>query len=884
MEVFRQMVVKKIAKRIAALGTGAVLVGSSILGASAAADLAMYPSQYIKDGKFTGVMVVGDKAAAEDVIGVSDVAISLQAAAVKKVSTGGAAVEVTGDAWKVGTSTKILELSENLVSGTNREAIATITSNSYIDESELSALSKEEGSNVKGDYEYEQRLYFEDATTGYVLFDEDDDDNVADFLKFDSGKQIARYQLEFTTQIESDVDDSAGSASTTGLFLTDFEDVVLKLFGANYEIVTAKRVTSTGDSVELTLMGGATKDTLLEGATKTYNVAGKDYEVTLTFVDADEAQFTVNGQTTRKLKDGDTDKLSDGTTVGVTEILYQDYAGGIHSATFFLGAQKLELKDTNIADTASSNQVEVEDEQIDEADVVIEGSDDNSTFKISRISVNMSADDDFWVPAGGKLSENPDLDEPEVLFTNQWDIEYKGLTTEDVDEIKLSTSGSDQYELEFVDGSGNKVKIPIANAVASSSLKFGDDDDDLILQENTTISKDDYLVVSDTPQDAGERPTYALRYRGSDASTDDNPQVRFQHLGTGSTIEQSISNVSSSTTIGPNGNPWYEIAQLKLGGQNYKVFAASIGADDFNVIVDLDGDETMEKGASSQGLSNLTGGNWENTFVPITSRYGAQINVYNGTNSTGEAGSNVPIRVRISTPNADHYDDLTPTVLNFSITASTTETEVTMSKAAGNNFNMKEPDDEDDTQYTYTSYGAWVKFDNPSDDPSTLDVKYPKNQVVPQVFITTKGASFAEVAGEGDAVMVQKIDVGATKLASEVADIMAVNSILVGGPCANAAAAKVMGNPADCTEGFEPGVGQIKMFDVGSGNVAMLVAGYSALDTRNAAQVVANYKQYAGSLKGTAVEVKKVNNQLTVAAPAPKAMAEEEEAMEEETA
>jgi hypothetical protein len=199
-----------------------------------------------------------------------------------------------------------------------------------------------------------------------------------------------------------------------------------------------------------------------------------------------------------------------------------------------------------------------------------------------------------------------------------------------------------------------------------------------------------------------------------------------------------------------------------------------------------------------------------------------------------------------------------------------------MAKASGNNFNKKEPDDEDDTQYTYTSFGAWVKFDNPSDDPSTLDVKYPKTQVLPQVFITTKGAAFTEVAGEGDAVQVQKIDVGATKLASEVADIKAVNSILVGGPCANAAAATVMGNPADCTEGFEPGVGMIKMFDVGSGNVAMLVAGYSALDTRNAAQVVANYKQYAGSLKGTAVEVKKVNNQLTVAQPAPKAMVEEE--------
>ncbi|MBS3101094.1 hypothetical protein J4204_03095, partial [Candidatus Woesearchaeota archaeon] len=111
-------------------------------------------------------------------------------------------------------------------------------------------------------------------------------------------------------------------------------------------------------------------------------------------------------------------------------------------------------------------------------------------------------------------------------------------------------------------------------------------------------------------------------------------------------------------------------------------------------------------------------------------------------------------------------------------------------------------------------------------------------------------------------------EVGAAKLASEVSDIKAQNSILVGGPCANAATATVMGNPAECAAGFTPGEGRIELFEHTNGNVAMLVAGYAALDTRNAAQVVANYKDYKANLKGTKVVVKKVNNQLTVAAPA----------------
>ena len=152
---------------------------------------------------------------------------------------------------------------------------------------------------------------------------------------------------------------------------------------------------------------------------------------------------------------------------------------------------------------------------------------------------------------------------------------------------------------------------------------------------------------------------------------------------------------------------------------------------------------------------------------------------------------------------------------------------------------------------------------------------------MPQVFITGKGASFTSTAASsGGAVTVQRIDVGATKLASEVSNINSINSILVGGPCANAAAATVMNTGADCTEGFEPGVGLVQVWDVGTGNVAMLVAGYSAADTRNAAAVVSNYQDYKSQLTGSKVEVKKVGSTLTVAQPSAAAPAEEE-AMEE---
>jgi len=119
-----------------------------------------------------------------------------------------------------------------------------------------------------------------------------------------------------------------------------------------------------------------------------------------------------------------------------------------------------------------------------------------------------------------------------------------------------------------------------------------------------------------------------------------------------------------------------------------------------------------------------------------------------------------------------------------------------------------------------------------------------KQKVTQQVTGTTESA---------ETVTIQRIEVGATKLASEVAgQEKTQNMILVGGPCANAATAVIMGNPADCTAGFEPGKGLIQLFE-NDGNVAMLVAGYSASDTRTTAAVVANYGDY--TLKGSKMEV-----------------------------
>src|SRR3989344_7287353 len=87
---------------------------------------------------------------------------------------------------------------------------------------------------------------------------------------------------------------------------------------------------------------------------------------------------------------------------------------------------------------------------------------------------------------------------------------------------------------------------------------------------------------------------------------------------------------------------------------------------------------------------------------------------------------------------------------------------------------------------------------------------------------------------------------------------MTTNMILVGGPCINAAAAKAMGSDEPlCGDaaGIAPGTAVIKLFEHGS-TVSMLVAGYDKEDTRRAAKVVAEYKDWADKLVGKEVVVK----------------------------
>ncbi len=100
------------------------------------------------------------------------------------------------------------------------------------------------------------------------------------------------------------------------------------------------------------------------------------------------------------------------------------------------------------------------------------------------------------------------------------------------------------------------------------------------------------------------------------------------------------------------------------------------------------------------------------------------------------------------------------------------------------------------------------------------------------------------------------IDVESAVLDNEVASLYNQNTIIIGNACENTLAAEFENNPAQCIEGLVDGMGVIKMKQFGD-HYAVLVAGYSAQDLRNAAQVLGSFKNYA--LSGNEVEISGVS-------------------------
>lgn len=100
------------------------------------------------------------------------------------------------------------------------------------------------------------------------------------------------------------------------------------------------------------------------------------------------------------------------------------------------------------------------------------------------------------------------------------------------------------------------------------------------------------------------------------------------------------------------------------------------------------------------------------------------------------------------------------------------------------------------------------------------------------------------------------IDTGDAKLADEVSDYTAEDYIVIGSPCDNPVAAKLLAaeikKKGNCNI-FEPGTGWIRIFKTSEDHIALYIGGGTGVDTRKTAKVVENFEDH--NLQGTTIEV-----------------------------
>jgi S-layer protein (TIGR01564 family) len=193
------MKVRKAIKKIAALGAGVTMMGATLLGATAAADLTDFPSFFIENGKFNGYFVVGDNAISQDVVGVTAIASRMQAESVKTtyVSAGAAGTSSVDDGIKFDKSSDHLYLGndlEDLYQSFDETDLPVLLAKGTYDENE---------GDTDNDEEYTQNIEFTDANGVVGVYQDDQQAPTAGwYLFFDDNAFMYTYTLEFDGTID----------------------------------------------------------------------------------------------------------------------------------------------------------------------------------------------------------------------------------------------------------------------------------------------------------------------------------------------------------------------------------------------------------------------------------------------------------------------------------------------------------------------------------------------------------------------------------------------------------------------------------------------------------------------------------------------------------
>lgn len=809
----------KTIKKIISLGFGVLMVGATLTGALASGlSLSDYPSMFLdENNNFNGVLVVGADAKAEDVIGITNIATSLQQSAVNKT---------TVQTSETASVTEGYELcNHNLYLGTS---IAECEPS--IDDVDLDLLADElyhdaEGEN-DNDEKYTQQILFSDTNTGNFVFTQDDDDApVANGYLFidNTHHYLYKYKLQFDSGVTVDSEQ----------YGDDLEGTELKIQDTTFVITDVK--VSGSQITQIEAQSGDTTVWLSEGETVTRTIDGVEHDIELVDVDADASS---NG--------GSCGFKIDGTTVWVdvkdTEMVNGVSLGVIDAKRVNIEAQNQDVCEVAIGSEkltiVNDNEMKINNENVDGTHCDIDSKADGS-------DINFKGFDISWASENPEIYMNAGDEFIDPIFGN-FKFVFAGVETRGTEQILFNVGGSDGSVM-FSNEDGTLVELPVAASGNTQSgeatnepVYFGNEapvgssanQDELVYLEGETCTGVTNVVDCQGAMFLVVEPVKAEAHLVQITNIDINDnEINFDDLTYGTSDDDVSYTDGSESSI-----------ELKSAGNIKLLINESAKTVLFSDIGSEDGAEIKTENRAV--LEVVNGDTDSQVFEGI------------GFNEFDDG----------SLPDSDYVSDMYVEIVyddsvdnNLEVLQDSVDV---LDSSYGYGF-FDESEDDSDYKVFMTNKGSLVTYDQK--DNQYLSIEHPYDTAYASVYISPTEAEVSD--GSVVQTVVNPIEVSSVKLDSEIEDVQAQNLILVGGSCANSVVAELMGNPSDCTKmGIKSGQALIKLFENGE-YVALVVAGQDAMDTRLASEILANWEDYdlsgdeivATTVSHSSLEVEEIN-------------------------
>ena len=591
--------------------------------------------------------------------------------------------------------------------GMNESLGGVITS---LDYNNLSVLKNGTITTAQGSTNHYQYLKFNSSwPSPRLVYEADDNDVVADFIKIRDTDFIFQYDVEFDSGLRSEVSNAE---------LTDLRGKYINILGSDYYFADTSLPVGNVD-LTLYLLECMENATLTNGSNNNLTLCdGVDYQVDILAIDTNTpftTNISFNGESTN-LSEGESDVIGAGSLlyVGVWNITNT-------SVTYYLGLNMTEIRDSDVTDGAyDAGFLSVGSETIDGASIKIGGYNTSSTiFRLNNISYRLDSDDDYHIGVGNGF--RGEFSEPEAMITTHWDLMYHGLNYPDFTDstyyIPINvyhTSDNASYYINFTNVNGDNVSFPYVDNSNTSNqgFKYGTHNNSLHFFEgyiNITscnmscvfnIEQGDYFIISNQ-SDLFNPYTIStvLRYESINTT---NSNITFTDLADGSTIivsyvASSVENVTGTGGLVVNG------MSHNVTIENSSTYAIAV---DMNYDLDINTSDEVRITVNGGGILGL--GNQSN----ITSSNNITLSLTTLSTHFEEYTNNETSNVTITRNDATNTVDFD--ISNFGLPSGL--------------LAMYEPGTGSNSERGMTMYGALFNHTGVN-LTSTLVIYYPLNQV-----------------------------------------------------------------------------------------------------------------------------------------------------------